>query len=110
MIKPENSMSELDFLKSCEPPWVVFPAIQPEELSRYLKQGVTEAWFDQQWRPFWSRLPLEQQQKYLDHWHATAEWRKAITFYFGTDPAFDIEADARESEEYLKQWRKNQKK
>jgi len=92
------------------PPWVAFPDIEPAELSRYLKQGATEAWFDQQWRPFWSSLSPDQQRDYLDRWHATTEWREAVAFYFNSDPAFDIEQDGRESEAYLAAWRKNRKK
>ena len=102
-------MSDSDFLQECKPPWVVFPEIEPQELSRYLKQGVTEAWFDQQWRPFWLELTPEEKREYLEHWKATEAWREAIAFHFEEEEEFDLEADARESAEYLEQWRKAQK-
>ena len=102
-------MSDLAFVKDCDPPWVAFPQIQAFELSRYLKQGVTESWFDQQWRPFWEGLTPEQQRAYLDYWQATPAWRETIASYFNPDEEFDIEADARESEEHLEQWLRDQK-
>jgi len=46
----------------------------------------------------------------LSRRRATTEWREAVAFYFNSDPAFDMEEDARESEAYLAAWRKNRKK
>jgi len=93
-----------------DPPWVVFPEIKPRELSAYLKQGVTETWFDQHWRPFWSSLTPDQQRDYLDHWQTTEEWRDAVAYYFNPEPGFDVDADTLESKAFLETWRKKRKK
>jgi hypothetical protein len=103
-------MSDLPYLKDFKPPWVVFPELEASELSRYLKQGVTEAWFDQHWRPFWSGLSLEERHNYLTHWEATPAWREALSFFFASDEDFDLDSDARDSEQYLKEWRHNKGK
>ena len=100
-------MSESGFVRACQPPWLVFPDLDPDELSRHLKQGVAEPWFDQQWRPFWSRLSPLQKEQYLDFWTASPDWRAALAFAFDQDGAFDAEADVRESAEYLQQRRSN---
>jgi hypothetical protein len=75
-------MDASSFLHGCEPPWLVFPSIDPAELSQHLKQGVAEPWFDQRWRPFWASLDAEQRQQYLDFWMARPAWRDAIAFHF----------------------------
>jgi hypothetical protein len=102
-------MTEADdsYLTENKPPWLAFPEILANELVAYLTQGLTEAYFDQIWRPFWARLTAEQRERYLQHWNAGAEWREAMTL-FEPDPTFDLEADVRESEEYLARMREQQ--
>jgi len=94
-------MADAGFLHGCAPPWQAWPQIAPGELSQFLKQGATEAWFDQQWRPFWNSLSSDQRREYLGFWHASPDWREAITFHFGSDTDVDQEEDARESEALL---------
>jgi hypothetical protein len=94
-------MNEAAFLHQCPPPWKAFPQLTPDGLASHLKQGVTDAWFDQQWRPFWSGLSVEQKNEYLESWRATAEWRDALAFHFDDQSPVDLKADAAESEEYL---------
>jgi hypothetical protein len=101
---------ESSFVRDCAPPWVAFPELVPTELPRYLKQGASEAWFDDHWRPFWTRLTRTQKDQYLDFWRATPPWRDALAAFFEPDEDFDMEADARESEEHLRQWRANRNK
>ena len=76
----------------------------------YLKQGVTEAWFDQVWRPFWDALDAAQKVAYLSQWKATPEWIDAISSAFDVPEAFDVDADARESAAYLQALRDEQRK
>lgn len=94
-------MSSPSFVDQCRPPWLVFPDLDPQELAGYLRQGATEAYFYNHWRPFWDALDGGQRTQYLDHWKASSEWREAIEFHFNEDPAFDAAADVRESEEHL---------
>ena len=94
-------MKDRSFLQRCQPPWMVFPHLKPDELSRHLKQGVAEPWFDQKWRPFWSALTAFEKNQYLDFWHASEAWKEALKFFFDGDDDIDGEADRRESEEYL---------
>ena len=86
-----------DFL-ACPPPWKVFPEIAAEEFGHYLTQGVTEAWFEQVFRPFWSELVPSQRQRYLDRWCATAAWRDTLDYLFTPDPELDLSADWAEFE------------
>ena len=97
-------MTKADFLNGVPPPWQIFPEIAPTELEAYLKQGVTEAWFDQHWRPFWGSLTESQRARYLDHWSASPAWREAMGI-FTAHADIDLAADAAESEEYLERWR-----
>jgi hypothetical protein len=99
-------MGIAEFMDGCEPPWIVFPRLDPDELSRHLKQGVTEPWFDQKWRPFWLSLSEAQRVQYLDHWKAPARWRDAINFFFEVPSDADAQADAAESERYLEEFRR----
>jgi hypothetical protein len=82
-------MPNSDFLHQCEPPWEVFRQIEPDELSQYLKQGVTEAWFDGLWRPFWSSLSEDERRLYLDFWRASPAWRDAVAFHFQNEDEID---------------------
>jgi hypothetical protein len=100
-------MSESQFLDDCQPPWIVFPRLDPDELSRHLKQGVAEPWFDQNWRPFWSSLSQEQRAEYLDHWHAPQDWRDAVRFFFEEQSKVDPAIDAAESDHYLEEFRRS---
>jgi len=93
-------MTSMPFLDQCRPPWVVFPDLDPSQLVGYLRQGVTEAYFFNHWRPFWNSLDDGQRTLYLDHWQASAEWREALAFHFEEEPGFDAEADVRESEDH----------
>ncbi len=93
-------MTTTDVLTRCQPPWLVFPQIDPQTLPVHLRQGVAEPWFDQQWRPFWAALTAEQKAQYLDHWNASPDWRAAIAFHFDRAWESDAEADAAESIQY----------
>ena len=97
-------MTDADFLDGSPPPWVVFPEIAPEELAAHLRQGTTEVWFDQYWRPFWASLTESQRAQYLEHWSASPAWKEALGI-FTAHVGVDLAADAAESEEYLKRWR-----
>jgi|SRR3954447_12692320 hypothetical protein len=99
-------MGNPEFVDGCEPPWIAFPRLDPDELSRHLKQGVAEPWFDQKWRPFWSALSETQRLQYLDHWKASAQWRDAIHFFFEESSDVDAQTDAAESERYLEELRR----
>lgn len=74
------------FLDQCRPPWLVFPELNPRELVGFLRQGATEAYFFNHWRPFWNSLDGTRREQYLDHWKATPEWRDAIAFHFNDAP------------------------
>jgi hypothetical protein len=99
-------MTEPDYL-TAPPPWKAFPEIQPDELVAHLRQGAAEPWFDQEWRPFWASLDEGQRERYLQHWSASPAWRDAM-MVFDVDPDLDLEADARESEEYLRHLQEQQ--
>jgi hypothetical protein len=103
-------MSSPQFIHECQPPWVVFPQLNPDELSRHLKQGAAEPWFDQEWRPFWSSLSEAQRAEYLSYWRAPSKWREAIRFFFEELPHIDQQADATESEHYLEEFRRRRTK
>lgn len=85
-----------------EPPWIIFPNIKPDKLAAHVQQGISEPWFDRVWRPFWTPLTSRQQDRYLDDWQASPEWREAIVFVFDSFSDLDVDQDARESEEYLR--------
>ncbi len=87
-----------------KPPWVVFGYMRADDLTAYLNQGETQAWFDQLWRPFWADLSVAQKTAYLEHWEASPAWVEAIGTTFDPE-TFDLEADARESEAHLKAFR-----
>jgi hypothetical protein len=91
-----------DFLDACPPPWKAFPDIPPEDLVAYLKQGLTEAWFDQRWRPFWSSLNDEQREQYLRHWSASPAWRDALSV-FSAHEGIDLATEWQEFEQELRQ-------
>jgi len=90
-----------EFLNQCPPPWIAFPAIEPDTLPAHMRQGAAEPWFDQQWRPFWMSLTPAQQERYLSHWKASQEWRDALAFFFNPDWEADAAQDAAESEQLL---------
>ncbi|WP_230626702.1 hypothetical protein, partial [Ralstonia solanacearum] len=77
-------------------------------LAMHVRQGIAEPWLDQVWRPYWASLTAIQRASYLDAWQASPEWREAITFVFEAFSDLDIEQDAKESEEYLRDYRKRQ--
>lgn len=97
-------------LRPQKPPWIAFPQIAPTELVAYLKQGDTEAWFDQVWRPFWDALDATQRVAYLNEWKATPEWIDAINCVYDLPQAFDADADAQESAVYLQALRDEQRR
>ena len=101
-------MSESTNFNGVKPPWIVFPDILANDLAAYLKQGVTEAWFDQVWRPFWTALDTTQKVMYLRHWSAPQEWIEAINNAFDLPDDFDAEADARDSDAHLSSLREAQ--
>jgi hypothetical protein len=84
------------------PPWIAFPQIVAHELVAYLKQGAPEVWFDQVWRPYWRSLDIAEKSAYLRHWNASPDWVDAINSAFDSPGDFDVDADARESAEYLR--------
>lgn len=92
---------EDDFLNSCPPPWKAFPDIPPADLVAYLKQGVTEAWFDKRWRPFWNSLNDEQRDQYLQHWSASPAWRDALSI-FSDHEGLDLATEWKEFEQDLR--------
>ena len=83
------------------PPWRIFPDIEPEDLSVYLKQGASEISFDEVWRPFWRSLSADQRDDYLSRWQASESWCGAILFFFDQEWERDIDTDAAESEQPL---------
>ncbi len=93
-----------------QPPWVAFPDLTPDELSRHLKQGLIEAWVDAHWRPFWASLDREEREGYFEYWDASEEWRETIRFFFEPDPDYDPIADQLESEEYLRVMREKRQR
>ena len=93
-------MDERETFLTVVPPWKVLPDFSPSSLPA--TQGLEEAYFDQEWRPFWSNLTEAQRAAWLDHWQADEDWRRAITFYFEPASEFDAEADLREAEEWRK--------
>jgi hypothetical protein len=97
-------MPDETYLEACPPPWQAFPYIAAGDLVQHMKQGAAEHWLQNVWRPFWSGLSAEQKDVYLKHWSASPQWRDALEV-FVDDPSLDLEADARESKEYLAQWR-----
>lgn len=94
-------------LKRMVPPWQVFPEISPNDLSAHTRQGRAETYFDEIWRPFWASLTEQQKAEYFNHWGASAQWREAMSI-FDVDPNLDLEADARESEAYFAELRRQQ--
>jgi hypothetical protein len=99
MSAPDESDFEL-----FAPPWKVFPKMDPEDLPRHLTQGAAESYFDHAWRPFWNGLTPEQRRRYLAHWNASPAWLDALQIFERVSD-LDLEADAAESDEYLKRWR-----
>jgi hypothetical protein len=89
------------------PPWRVFPEITPEDVSVHMRQGRAEPYFDAVWRPFWSSLSEAERSAYLDRWNASGAWRAAMSD-FDVDCDFDPEEEARESEAYLADMRREQ--
>lgn len=84
------------------PPWQVFPALRADEFARHITQGTGEAWFEQQWHPFWRGLGDTQRGDYLEHWQASTGWRDALS---SVDELIhlDIDADAADAEAFLAQ-------
>ncbi len=74
----------------------------------HVRQGIAEPWFDQVWCPYWASLTAAQRAGYLDAWQASPEWREAIAFVFEAFSDLDIDQDAKESEEYLRDHGKRQ--
>lgn len=95
--KPDQSFDDM------MPPWLVFPDLPAEAFHGSTRQGIVEPWFDHVWNPFWSALDADSKAAYLVHWNASQEWRDALDL-FEWEP-FNIEEDARESEEYLAKMR-----
>ncbi len=102
-------MTDSTHFNDVKPPWLAFPEIVAGELAAYLKQGATEAWFDQVWRPFWGALDRREKSAYLEQWRASPEWIDAIKNAFDTPDDFDVDADARESEAHLRSLREAQR-
>jgi hypothetical protein len=96
----------LAFLTQLEPPWLVFPYVKAAELTAYLNQGETEAWFDQCWRPFWSALTSAEKNEYFLHWHASVEWQEAIRFTFDVQAHFNADEEALAAKIALEQSRR----
>jgi hypothetical protein len=84
-------------------PW----EMSAENYSQQIKQGTTEAWFDQIWAPYWTTLNGVERNGYYDFWQASKQWREANDFIFDSAAHTNMEQDAKESERYLSQWRQN---
>lgn len=78
------------------PPWVAVPGLTAADPAN---QGQAEAYIGLNWLPFWRSLNLDDKARYLDRWSASLEWREAIAFRYD-HKGFDVEADAREAEEW----------
>lgn len=94
MTRPTNFLEEV-------PPWLAFPTMQPQQLGG--TQGAEETWFSTIWHPFWVQLTQEQKKQYHAHWHTSKEWQEWIDFYGVNRVAGEQEADAAESEIYLRE-------
>lgn len=103
--------AERNLYQKYEPPWVAFPRMKSEDLGGNLKQGA-QPWFDHFWTPFWNGLTREQREEYLGFWSASLDWREEIKFYFETlyEEDLDLEEEARESEECLRQYREQRER
>jgi hypothetical protein len=59
------------------PPWVKFPGNDPWWGG--WRQGVSEAWLQEVWLPFWRSKTREEQELYLREWiPPSEEWRQYV--------------------------------
>jgi hypothetical protein len=79
------------------PPWVALPDLSPDDPAT---QGMAEAYIVLSWLPFWQTLSPAAKAEYLDRWHASAEWRDAITSRYDWEAA-ELEQEAREEADRL---------
>lgn len=86
-----------DFAKT-DPPWVMFPDMQPEDLRA--TQGMEEIWLTEIWWPFWLDLTENERDQHLLRWQATEPWREHLDFHTRSRENFDEAADATESAQY----------
>ncbi len=78
------------------PPWVALPGLTANDPAN---QGAAEAYVALNWLPFWQSLGPDGKARYLDRWSASPEWRDAIALRYDHE-GFDVEADAREADEW----------
>lgn len=78
------------------PPWVAVPGLTAAEPAN---QGLAETYIDLNWLSFWQSLTPDGKALYLDRWSASPEWRAAIALRYDQE-GFDVEADAREADEW----------
>lgn len=98
-------MSDINNPGQMQPPWVAFPEMDSNNYLQWIKQGATEAWFDQIWKPYWITLSPLERNDYYDFWRAPNEWREANDFLFENANQIDMDQDADESERFLAEWR-----
>ncbi len=98
-------MSDMNEPSQMQPPWLVFPEMKANDYLQWIKQGASEAWFDQIWKPYWTSLSPLEKNDYYDFWQATTEWREANDFLFESANQIEMDQDADESEQFLAKWR-----
>lgn len=59
-----------------EPPWVVFPLSSPDY---GWDNGYGEQWKLDIWLPFWKKLNEREQERYLEKWQPSEEWKITLT-------------------------------
>lgn len=76
-----NSLAVILEIDSCsfipEPPWALFPKLEPVELE-INKQGSVEYWWEHIWLPFWSSLAVSEKYQYLHDNNASAQWVECL--------------------------------
>lgn len=65
------------------PPWELVSEMDPNDPESH---GVGDAYILIDWLRFWQLLRPDQQAEYLDRWHASPAWRKAIAERYNQYP------------------------
>ena len=65
------------------PPWALVPEMDPDTPESH---GIGEAYILIGWLRFWQLLKPDQWANYLDQWHASPAWRKAIAGRYNLYP------------------------
>jgi len=69
-------LNDLESGTEIEPPWVTYAGQEPWWGG--WRQGFSEGWYLQVWRPFWKRLSEEEQLAYVNKWETPPEWREYL--------------------------------